>query len=133
MKNYAVIENNKVVNIIVGVEPEVYAANLNKYFELESGDKLPVEIDGGQFINADYPTGVSVKSNYYVFLIANKVIGAVQFDKQNDDLATHICINSKYDKFIWLENSFPPAREATYDKATNVFTAPKEVTPKAVK
>lgn len=123
MKNYAVIENNKVVNIIVGVEPEVYAANLNKYFELESGDKLPVEIDGGQFINADYPTGVSVKSNYYVFLIANKVIGAVQFDKQNDDLATHICINSKYDKFIWLENSFPPAREATYDKSSNSFSA----------
>lgn len=133
MKHYAVIENNKVVNVIVGIEPEVYAANLNKYFELESGDKLPVEIDGGQFITADYPTGASVQSNYYVFLIANKVIGAVQFDKQDDDLATRICIDSNYDKFIWLENSFPPVRGATYDKASNVFTAPKETSPKPVK
>ena len=33
MKNFAVIENNKVVNIIVGVEEKVVAANPNKYIE----------------------------------------------------------------------------------------------------
>lgn len=40
MKNYAVIENKVVVNVIVGIEPEVYAANLDKYFELNSGFAL---------------------------------------------------------------------------------------------
>jgi hypothetical protein len=33
MKTFAVIENNKVVNVIVGVEPEVVAANPTKYVE----------------------------------------------------------------------------------------------------
>lgn len=33
MKTFAVIENDVVVNIIVGVEPEVVAANPTKYVE----------------------------------------------------------------------------------------------------
>jgi len=35
---FAVIENNKVVNIIVGVEPEVVAANPGKYVEYTDGN-----------------------------------------------------------------------------------------------
>lgn len=38
MKKFAVIENNKVVNIIVGVEDEVVAANPNKYLEYTDGN-----------------------------------------------------------------------------------------------
>ena len=38
MKKFAVIENNKVVNIIVGVEDEVVAANPGKYLEYTDGN-----------------------------------------------------------------------------------------------
>ena len=44
---FAVIENNKVTNIIVGVEPEVVAANPEKYIEYTDGWTYPEGIDGG--------------------------------------------------------------------------------------
>lgn len=44
---FAVIENNKVINIIVGVEDEVVAANPNKYIEYTNGWTYPEGIDGG--------------------------------------------------------------------------------------
>ena len=37
MKKFAVIENNKVVNVIVGVEDEVVAANPEKYIDVTNG------------------------------------------------------------------------------------------------
>lgn len=46
---FAVIENNKVINIIVGVEDEVVAANPNKYIEYTNGWTYPEGIDGGNF------------------------------------------------------------------------------------
>jgi hypothetical protein len=49
MKLYAVIENNKVVNIIVGVEDEVLEANPDKYIEYTNGWTYPAGIDGGMF------------------------------------------------------------------------------------
>lgn len=49
MKTFAVIENNKVVNIIVGVEDEVVAANPNKYIEYTNGWDYNNGIDGGDF------------------------------------------------------------------------------------
>jgi len=49
MTNYAVIENNKVVNIIVGVEPEVVSANPNKYIDYTDGWDYNNGIDGGDF------------------------------------------------------------------------------------
>lgn len=48
-RKFAVIENNKVVNIIVGVEDEVVAANPNKYIEYTNGWTYPEGIDGGEF------------------------------------------------------------------------------------
>ncbi len=48
-RRFAVIENNKVVNIIVGVEDEVVAANPNKYIEYTDGWTYPEGIDGGDF------------------------------------------------------------------------------------
>ena len=48
-RKFAVIENNKVVNIIVGVEDEVVAANLDKYIEYNDGWLFPQGIDGGEF------------------------------------------------------------------------------------
>jgi hypothetical protein len=36
-RNFAVIENNKVVNIVVGVENEVVAANPDKYIDYTDG------------------------------------------------------------------------------------------------
>lgn len=49
MKVYAVIENKKVTNIIVGVEPEVLEANPQKYIEYTDGWTYPKGIDGGIF------------------------------------------------------------------------------------
>ena len=49
MKKFAVIENNKVVNIIVGVEDEVVAANPGKYIEYTNGWDYNNGIDGGDF------------------------------------------------------------------------------------
>lgn len=47
MRTFAVIENNTVVNIIVGVEPEVVAANPGKYIDYTDGWTYPEGIDGG--------------------------------------------------------------------------------------
>ena len=48
-RKFAVIENNKVVNIIVGVEDEVVAANPEKYIEFTEGWDYENDIDGGGF------------------------------------------------------------------------------------
>ena len=48
---FAVIENNIVVNIIVGVEDEVVAANPNKYLEYTNGWDYNNGIDGGNFFS----------------------------------------------------------------------------------
>jgi len=52
MRTYAVIENKKVVNIIVGVEPEVVAANPEKYIDYTNGWDYSNGIDGGDFFPA---------------------------------------------------------------------------------
>jgi hypothetical protein len=49
-KVFAVIENNKVVNIIVGVEDEVVAANPGNYVEYTNGWDYNNGIDGGVWI-----------------------------------------------------------------------------------
>ena len=49
MRTYAVIENNKVVNIIVGVEPEVLKANPDNYIDYTDGWDFSNGIDGGQY------------------------------------------------------------------------------------
>jgi hypothetical protein len=49
MRVFAVIENSKVVNIIVGVEDEVLTANPDKYIEYTDGWNYPAGIDGGEF------------------------------------------------------------------------------------
>jgi len=49
MRVFAVIENKKVVNIVVGVEDEVLEANPKKYIEYTDGWKYPKGIDGGDF------------------------------------------------------------------------------------
>lgn len=49
MRLFAVIENNKVINIIVGVEDEVVAANPGKYIEYTNGWDYNNGIDGGDF------------------------------------------------------------------------------------
>jgi hypothetical protein len=54
-KLFAVIENNKVVNIIVGVEDEVVAANPNKYVEYTNGWDYNNGIDGGTFFPVPLP------------------------------------------------------------------------------
>lgn len=48
-RKFAVIENNKVINIILGVEDEVVAANPGKYIEYTNGWDYNNEIDGGNF------------------------------------------------------------------------------------
>jgi hypothetical protein len=48
-RKFAVVENGVVVNVIVGVEDEVVAANPNKYIEYTDGWTYPKNIDGGLF------------------------------------------------------------------------------------
>lgn len=48
-KLFAVIEDNKVVNIVVGVEDEAVAANPEKYIEYTNGWDYNNGIDGGVF------------------------------------------------------------------------------------
>ena len=48
-RKFAVIENNKVINIILGVEDEVVAANPGKYIEYTNGWDYNNGIDGGKF------------------------------------------------------------------------------------
>lgn len=49
MRLFAEIENNKVINIIVGVEEEVIAANPGKYIDYTDGWNYDNGIDGGDF------------------------------------------------------------------------------------
>lgn len=51
MKTFAVIENNVVVNIIVGVENEIVAANPTKYVEYTESN--PARI-GDDYINGEF-------------------------------------------------------------------------------
>mgnify|MGYP003341933605 CR=1 FL=1 len=48
-KLFAVIENKKVVNIVVNVEDEVVAANPEKYIEYTNGWDYNNGIDGADF------------------------------------------------------------------------------------
>lgn len=48
-KLFAVIENNKVVNVIVNVEDEVVTANPGKYIEYTNGWDYNNGIDAGNF------------------------------------------------------------------------------------
>lgn len=50
-RNFAVIENNKVVNVIINVEPEVVAANPDKYIEYTDGWDYDNGIDGENFFS----------------------------------------------------------------------------------
>lgn len=52
---FAVIENKKVVNIVVGVEDEVVAANPDKYIEYTNGWDFENGIDGGEFFTKPSP------------------------------------------------------------------------------
>jgi hypothetical protein len=54
-KLFAVIEDNKVVNIIVGVEDEVVAANPGKYIEYTNGWDYNNGIDGGIYFPVSAP------------------------------------------------------------------------------
>jgi len=46
---FAVVENNKVTNVIVGVEDEVVVNNPDKYIEYTDGWDYENGIDGGNF------------------------------------------------------------------------------------
>jgi len=63
---------------------------------------------------------------HYTFLVANRVENTLVFAEQDDDLATRICIEYNYDKFIWLGDKNAPARWSEYDKKTDTFTPPTE-------
>ena len=48
-RKFAVIEDNKVTNIVIGIENEVVAANPSKYIEYTNGWDYNNGIDGGSF------------------------------------------------------------------------------------
>ena len=52
MRVFAVVEDNKVTNVIVGVEDEVVAANPGKYIEYTNGWDYNNGIDGGVYFPA---------------------------------------------------------------------------------
>ena len=53
-RKFAVIENNKVINIVVGVDDEVIAADSERYLEYTNGWNYDSGIDGGVF----FPTPI---------------------------------------------------------------------------
>lgn len=53
---FAVVEDNTVVNVIVGVEDEVVAANPDKYIEYTDGWDATNGIDVGTFTFLNPPT-----------------------------------------------------------------------------
>jgi hypothetical protein len=52
---YAIIENNKVVNIVVDVDAAELAENPAKYVNYSNGWTYPTGIDGGVFFPAPTP------------------------------------------------------------------------------
>jgi hypothetical protein len=54
-RKFAVIENNKVINIVVGVDDEVIAADPERYLEYTNGWNYDSEIDGGVFFPTPSP------------------------------------------------------------------------------
>ena len=48
-KVYAIIENKKVVNVVVGVDEEIVTKNPGKYLEYTNGWDYNNGIDGGVF------------------------------------------------------------------------------------
>lgn len=46
---FAIIENNKVVNIIVGVDDKVFKANPEKFIDYTNGWDFDNGIDGAEF------------------------------------------------------------------------------------
>lgn len=54
-RKFAIIENNKVINIVVGVDDEVIAADPERYLEYTDGWNYNSEIDGGEFFPAPMP------------------------------------------------------------------------------
>lgn len=54
-RKFAVIENNTVINIVVGVEDEVVAANPEKYIEYTDSWNYDSGIDGGVFFPIPLP------------------------------------------------------------------------------
>jgi len=55
MKKFAVIENNKVINILIGVDENIVAANPEMYIDYTNGWDYENGIDGGDF----FPTPVT--------------------------------------------------------------------------
>lgn len=54
---FAVIENNKVINVIIDIDETELVNNPNKYIEYTAGWKHPKGIDGGTFFPLpDEPT-----------------------------------------------------------------------------
>lgn len=49
---FAVVEDSKVVNVVVGVEPEVVASDPSRYIEYTDGWTYPDGIDGSAFFPA---------------------------------------------------------------------------------
>jgi len=49
---FAVIENDEVVNVVVGVEDSVVKANPDKYIEYTDGWKYPAGINGEAYFPA---------------------------------------------------------------------------------
>lgn len=48
-KTYAVLENNKVVNIVFGIEDDIILLNTDKYIDVTNGWDFNNGIDGGLF------------------------------------------------------------------------------------
>jgi hypothetical protein len=49
---YAVIEDNKIINVIVGVEEEIVMANPNRFIECTNGWDFSNGIDASKFFTA---------------------------------------------------------------------------------
>ena len=48
-RKFAIVENNKVINVVINIEEEIISSNPEKYIEYTDGWDYENGIDGGDF------------------------------------------------------------------------------------
>ncbi len=83
MKKFAVIENNKIVNVILGVEDEVVAANPEKYIDVTNGWDSNSPIDPEPY----FPIPKSETHKEYIGSGVNRLLRIYYDNNTNQDFS----------------------------------------------
>lgn len=84
MKKFAVIEDNKIVNVILGVEDEVVAANPGKYIDVTNGWDFNSPINPEPF----FPRPKSETHREYIGSGASRMLRIYYDNNTSEDFAS---------------------------------------------